>query len=267
MLGWNRRLRLLGWCMVGLLGCGACWIEVQGQSVAGMNRIPVTPALWMQGSYNWRLAPGWRVIVEPELRLERGLGWERFQSDFWGDYRWKKKGKGPGWEAGLAGGWRLALRNNGGQSPLRPRWMMDARLGQRWGSWSLDYRLRWQQQFSDFGGSVPERGQSYGRHKVSLGFKLPTRGSLEWSEEFWVPVPGEMPGLKAWNPGVYDHRRSTLQFRWKNGNSTWSVGAGLDRDRFYPGQSEPLAILRLGHQGSFPARFLGRAAVLPRSSP
>ena len=232
------------------------------------NAAAVEPALWLQGSYPWRVTPQLRFMVEPELRLESGvppppvslriLGreWyaERLQTDLWADYRWKNKIAG--WDAGVAGGWRLAWRNGPGGGNLRPRWMMDARLGQRIGIWSVDYRLRWQQQFSDFGGSAPDLDQSYGRHKFSLGCRLPRQRSLEWSEEFWVPVPGPVPGLKAWNPGLYDHRRSTVQFRWKEGGSTWSVGLSLDRDRMFPGRSEPQAILRLGHQRS----VLGRSS-------
>ena len=232
----------------------------------------VDPALWLQGSYPWRVTPQLRLIAEAELRLESGvpppvaslslLGreWyvERLQTDLWADYRWKNKGSG--WDAGLAGGWRLALRNGSGGVNLRPRWMMDARVGRRLGAWSMDYRLRWQQQFSDFGGSAPDLDQSYGRHKLSLGCRLPGQRSLDWSEEFWVPVPGPVSGLKAWNPGIYDHRRSTVQFRWKEGGSTWSVGLSLDRDRMFPGQSQPQAILRLGHQRSVPGRSSASAA-------
>lgn len=232
----------------------------------------IEPAAWLQGSYPWRVTPHLRLITEPELRIESGVpppgrslgflgrDWyvERLQTDLWADYRWKNKGSG--WDAGLAGGWRLALRNGSGGVNLRPRWMMDARVGRRLGAWSLDYRLRWQQQFSDFGGSVPDLGRSYGRHKVSLGLRLGGNRSLDWSEEFWVPVPGPVPGLKAWNPGIYDHRRSTVQFRWKEGGSTWSVGFSLDRDRMFPGQSEPQAILRLGHQRSVPGRSSANAA-------
>jgi len=222
-----------------------------------------SPAVWLQGNYGLFRYAGWNIALEPELRIQsnRSQGthawwdgrryWyaERLQVDLKGDYRHKWKiTEGVIWGT-LGGGTRLAWRNLPIWTDLRPRVFADAKISFQWKRWSTMYRLRWQQQFSDFGGIAgAEPLNSYGRHKFALEYKWAKGRSLEWGEEWWVPVPGKVEGIGAWGLGNYDHQRSTITAQFRHQGQVWSIGLGWDRDRFSPEGLGTQYLLRLGHQ-------------------
>ncbi len=232
------------------------------------------PALWLEGNYTVLRWADLNLALEPELRLQgdrllarhavwdghRYWGIDRLQVDLKGDYRHKWKTKAATITGTLGGGTRLAWRNLPEWSQIRPRLFVDAKAAWQWGRWNAAYRLRWQQQFADFGmaGGV-EPLSSYGRHKGALEYKWAKGRTVEWAEEWWVPVPGEVGGFKAWGLDRYDHRRSTVTLQIRHRGQGWSVGLGWDRDCFSPEGSGGLYLLRLGHQWA-PAKLLSKNA-------
>lgn len=241
----------------GLLGICVALIKPYAAMAQG------SPALWLEGNYGILRHGGLNLALQPELRLQGDRlqyahalwdgrhywGVDRLQMDLKGDYRHKWKISGGSVSGMLGGGVRLAWRNLPQWIEVRPRVFADARMAWQWRRWNGAYRLRWQQQFSDFGiGNGAEPLTSYGRHKFALEYKWAKGRSLEWAEEWWVPVPGEVEGVRAWGIGQYDHRRSTLTASFRYRGQGWTLGLGWDRDRFSPDGLGALYILRLGHQ-------------------
>lgn len=222
-----------------------------------------SPALWFQGAYQvWRVH-GWSIGLDPEFRLqsdrmqENHRLWdgrrywyaERFQVDLKGEYRHQFNIVSGAIGTSLGGGTRLAWRNLPYGNEVRPRLFGDFKSSFQWQQWSMAYRLRWQQQFSDFGSSTgAELLSSYGRHKFVLEYKWAKGRSLEWAEEWWVPVPGKIEGWRSWGLSQHDHRRSTFTAQFRRRGQGWSLGVGWDRDRFSPEGSGSLYLLRLGHR-------------------
>jgi hypothetical protein len=165
------------------------------------------------------------------------------------DYRYKWKFDRSSVWGILGGGTRLAWRHLPQWSQVRPRVFAYAKVAMQWRRWNGTYRLRWQQQFADFGlSNQAEPVISYGRHKFALECKWAKGRSVEWSEEWWMPVPGEVEGINAWEMSHYDHRRSMVTASFRYRGRGWSVGLGWDRDRFSPEGLGAQFMLRLGHQ-------------------
>ncbi len=172
---------------IGCLVLGIC--AFAGKAGAQQNDF----GLWVGYQAQFTPFKKFRIELAPEFRFDQNLrNLDRFLVDGGLEYR-------PLQWMHISGYYRYIVRNRRDHYDHRHRFYADLKLQKEIGKVELSYRLRYQNQFTDFGVFREEGiGSSYLRHKFGTDFNLPRKLTASLSADFWLATHPDRPQPDNW---------------------------------------------------------------------
>jgi len=167
--------------------------------------------LWVGYQAQFTPYKKFRIVLAPEFRFDQNaLNLDRFLTDAGLEYRalpWLH----------ISGFYRFILRNRRDYFDQRHRFYANLNLQKELGKIEIIYRLRYQNQFTDFGVFRAEGiGNSYFRHKFGSNFNLPRKLTAGVTADFWFATQAEH--LRS------NHWRLTTSLAWdQSKKKRWEI--------------------------------------------